>query len=122
MVWAATSTMPRPTPPPDAAARSYRRRTPEEVREILLSPLPAIAMAKRYGCSKQAISLIRTGQAYGDLFPEIPRRSATTLGPLSCLDCVNWRGGESPCAEGQPDASEKDPGFANYCEFYAALG
>lgn len=98
---------------------TYRRRTPEEVREILTSRLSLSAMAKRYGCSKQAISLIRAGQAYGDLFPEIPRRSATTQGPLSCLGCISWRGGESPCAEGQPDASERDPGFANYCEFYA---
>lgn len=98
------------------------RRTPEEVREILASREAITALAKRYGCSKQAISLIRTGKAYANLWPEIPRRGAVTPGALSCLDCLHWRGGDNPCREGVPDASESDLGFANYCEFYACGG
>lgn len=95
------------------------RRTPNEVREILASRETITALALRYGCTKQAISLIRTGKSYANLWPEIPRRSAATPGILNCLNCTHWRGGAKPCAEGVPDANERDPGFASYCEFYA---
>ena len=104
------------------------RRTPEQVRKILTSRETLTALAKRYGCSKQAISLIRLGKAYANLWPEIPRRGAPAPatpgapGALSCLDCLHWRGGDRPCREGVPDASESDLGFANYCEFYACGG
>lgn len=101
----------------------YRRRTPEEVREILLSEETAAVLAERYGCTESALGQIRLGKAYADLWPEIPRRgfiaASATPGALSCLNCTHWRGGAKPCAEGVPDASERDPGFANYCEFHA---
>lgn len=55
---------PRPTSP-----------TPDQVREILLATGSDQAIARQVGRCAALVRLIRCGQAYGELWPELPRRS-----------------------------------------------
>jgi hypothetical protein len=46
--------------------RARRRFTPEQVREVRLSALPAAALARQFGFSQSSVAAIRRGETYRD--------------------------------------------------------
>lgn len=66
------------------------------------------AVARQYGCSAAMVGLIRSGQAYRDLWDP-----ALAVGTISCLNCIHW--GDGGCSLGLPEAIEIGPQFAREC-------
>jgi hypothetical protein len=92
---------------------AFRKLSRDEAIAVILSPLPQRELATIYGITRQAISRIKTGQQYRDIYEEIypPRK-----GPLlHCVECLHWR--RDNCGLGFPEAGET---FASDCAAYIA--
>jgi hypothetical protein len=93
---------------------TFRRITPEEVRQVLLHGGSIRKIAADLGRSHSSVHAILNGRIYADLFPELPRRK--TPGQLSCLQCEHYRGRR--CGMGHPDMELEGPSFANDCSTF----
>lgn len=111
----------------DHKVLNLKRFTPEEVKLILTDPRPGTELAELFGVTHQSVSQVRTGHAYKDLWPEIPRRGGvksqriTTALPKAaksnCRDCVHWW--QKQCSLGVPEAGGV---FADECSFFELEG
>jgi hypothetical protein len=96
-----------------------RSLTPEQVYTVLTSPESATKLSERLPGSRTLFCEIRKGNAYADLFPEIPRKQARKQ--KSCQDCCflisGWRSGksENPCSLGIPEAEKFGANYATDC-------
>lgn len=88
--------------------------TPDDVRLVLTSELPAYQLGRQLGRSKEAIAAIRRGVLHRNTCPEIPRWRGQS-GP-SCHDCKHWA--RDRCGMGFPDPGEEGPGFAADCSLF----
>lgn len=71
------------------------------VVDILTSPEIDAHVAKRYGITRQAVNMIRRGQTYPNVRPDIERRPGRIL---YCHNCIQWDQGR--CLLGFPEAQE----------------
>jgi hypothetical protein len=108
----------------DSRPLNNRRLTPVEVRTILTDSRTGAELARFFGVSHQAVNQVRTGRAYRDLWPELPRvfpkehykkPHVIQVDPtkLQCRDCTHWWQGR--CGLGVPEAGGA---FADECSFY----
>lgn len=109
----------------DTASTGRRYLSSDAVRNVLLSigRESINATARRLGCSRQAISLIQTGQTHTKLFPDIPRRpklAAKRPRARSCLHCTSWVGHGQPCRSDVPDCLSEGVAFAVDCDLYSS--
>ena len=109
---------------------SYEGRTspsPEQIREILLSDESDQAVARQIGRSIAVVRLIRIGEVYSELWPEIPRRRRCgerqlkdrpqpQAQAITCLSCQHWS--HDRCSMGFPDPELEGVGFAADCETF----
>lgn len=86
--------------------------SPDAVRDILTSLESGAKLAVKHRCSRQAITAVRRGQIYPDLFPDLPRCAGTT-----CTRCVHWMAGDA-CGLGFPEPLHEGPRFAMYCSAF----
>jgi hypothetical protein len=96
--------------------------TEADVRFILESREGHQALARRFGRTREAIRLVRTGRLYRYLAPDVPRWEPGTAG-ASCYRCRHWEGvGEAgSCGFGFPDPIEEGPTFARDCSSFERL-
>ena len=92
---------------------AFRRLSREDAIEIIRSTLPQRELAKIYGITRQAISRIKTGQQYKDIYEEIYPESKRPL--LHCIECLHWL--PEGCGLEFPEAGEN---FATDCSAYKA--
>jgi len=112
-----------PTHKSDNKPLETRKLTPEEVKLILTDKRDNVKLARLLGVVPQSVSQIRTGRAYKDLWPELPRRAAQVkaLGSvptirstkITCRDCAHWW--QKRCSLEVPEAGGT---FAIECSFY----
>lgn len=69
--------------------------------DILTSPEIDAAAARRHGITRQAVSMIRRGQTYRDVRPDLERRAGRIL---YCHNCIQWD--RDRCLLGFPEAQE----------------
>jgi hypothetical protein len=94
------------------------RLTPEDVRYCLVSTEGIRQVARKLGCSRQAVTAVRRGLSHGDLWPELPRRGAQR-GIKSGRNCWHWDNGS--CLLGLPDPLSKGPACAQDCALFEQL-
>ncbi len=102
-----------------------KRFTPDEVKLVLTDPRSGAELAEIFGVSHQAVSKIRNGLVYKDLWPEIPRvsnRERQRITPplpkaskVNCRDCVHWW--QKKCSLDVPEAGGY---FADECSYFEA--
>lgn len=107
----------------DSRTLNPKRFTPEEVKLILTDPRPGTELAELFNVTPQSVNQVRTGRAYKDLWPEIPRvvpglrrhKAQVTLRSTkaNCRDCSHWWQGR--CSLDVPEAGGT---FAVECSFY----
>jgi hypothetical protein len=107
----------------DSRPLNQKRLTPAEVRMILLDQRSGVQLGKFLDVSPQSIHQVRTGKAYRDLWPELPRivpdrqyvkyEKKVDDSKLSCKSCVHWWQGR--CSLEVPEAGGA---FAEDCSFY----
>jgi hypothetical protein len=106
---------PRAVPPLRNEFKSQCGLTQDDVLQILESPLSDKKTAAVYDCTRQAIANIRTGKAFGYLYPHIKRRDLKQEHAPKCTNCSHWN--DSTCSFGFPEADE-DPAFAAECQLF----
>jgi hypothetical protein len=90
-----------------------RSLTLEKVHAILTDRRHTDAeLAAQMGVSRQAVSQVRLGRSWSNVYPELPRRGDW----ISCVNCKHWRHDE--CDLGFPDPIEEGPAFASDCDLY----
>ena len=92
--------------------RARRVLTHEQVQYVLESAGSDRAIAKELGVVHVVISNIRNGKTYGELFPELPRRTN-----VRCAKCQHWY--KSDCYFGFPEPKKEGHLFAALCSFFA---
>jgi hypothetical protein len=112
-----------PTAMSDNRILNFKRFTPEEVKLILTDPRAGTQLAKIFNVAPQSINQVRTGRAYKDLWPELPRVLPEVRnykrGPsvrstkVTCQDCEHWW--QKQCGLGIPEAGGT---FAVECSFF----
>jgi hypothetical protein len=88
------------------------RFTPDVVRDILESHASGKELAVKHHCSRQAITAVRRGEIYPNLFPDLPRSIGTT-----CTRCVHWIAGGN-CGLDFPEPQHEGPRFAAQCSAF----
>ena len=88
-----------------------RRLTRDQVRYVLESALTDRAIAKELGVVHGVIGNIRNGKTYGELFPELPRRTNRR-----CATCIHWM--DSNCSFGFPEPKKEGHLFAALCHYF----
>ena len=83
----------------------------DDVVAILMSKEPQRILAARYKLSRQAISLIKLGYTYKDIYEELqlPEQNKVQF----CCNCLHWN--RESCGLGFPEAGER---FATECVVY----
>jgi hypothetical protein len=109
----------------------------EQTRMVLESHLPHLQIAKQLGCSAWTVAMIRYGDRYADVLPEIPRwerqpAKRSTPHPISCWTCVHCqpltirtssnKGNKTVarCGLGLPDPIEEGARFARFCNAFVS--
>ena len=82
----------------------------------MLSGKSTLALAEQYGITHQAISQIRLGHTYANIYRELQEGGfvVSSHGKLLCKDCVHWK--KDACGFGFPDAGDD---FATDCSLFA---
>lgn len=117
---------PRPSPGFTGKNRSTAKRgrslTPDDVRQILLSPraLPNSELGRRFDVSYELVRQVRLGRVHATVHPELPRWPDPRRGQpgRTCHNCANWSAGG--CSFGFPEPLEDGPAFALECDLYEA--
>lgn len=101
------------------SAPEQRRLTARQAVAVMLSDKSSASLAEKYGITRQAIDLVRTGQTYVEIYKRLERKGRRLRGQgrLVCEQCVHWRG-ESGCDFGFPDAGGD---FATDCSLFREL-
>lgn len=87
----------------------------DQARDIMLSTKSTLALAEQYGVSHQAISQMRLGQVYVDVYQKLQAEGfeLAAEGVDLCTACKHWISGG--CGFGFPDAGGD---FATDCSLY----
>lgn len=103
------------------ARTNSHKLTPADVLVILQSKEPNHVLAKQFGVTRQAISLVRNGKTYTYVAPHLQRIPVRLKGSqvdrnlTTCKSCVEWDGQE--CFYGFPEAIE-EPTYATDCSLF----
>jgi len=109
----------------------------EQIRMVLESHLPHLQIAKQLGCSSWTVAMIRYGDRYADVLPDITRwerqpAKRSTAHPVSCWQCIhvrsftirtnNNKGSRvvPRCGLGLPDPIEDGARFARFCAAFVS--
>jgi len=109
----------------------------EQTRMVLESHLPHIQIAKQLGCSAWTVAMIRYGDRYADVLPDIPRwerqpAKRSDPHPISCWTCIHCQpitirtsrhaGNKvvARCGLGLPDPIEEGARFARFCAAFTS--
>lgn len=93
-------------------AGPMRKWEEHEIRDILTSFESNRALAARYGCGRNAISLIRLGRTHPHIATDVPRRSPKSR---SCPGCVHWQQRSQRCGIGVPEVAIEGQLWARWC-------
>lgn len=82
----------------------------------MLSGRSTLALALEFGMTHQAISQIRLGHTYADIYRRLQEDGfeVASHGKLLCKDCVHWK--NDACGFEFPDAGDD---FATDCSLFA---
>jgi len=86
----------------------------EQVKEALTSDVPHASLARKFGCSPQAVRDVRYGRSYVGVFPDLPRRNRFTGPRRFCRDCIHRI--NDKCSMGFPEAKLNT--YAQVCPVY----
>jgi hypothetical protein len=109
----------------------------EQIRLILETQSPHKRIAEQLGCSAWTIAMVRFGDRYSDVLPEIPRwerqpSTRSTAHPVNCWNCIHGRsttvrnanntGSKNVvrCGLGLPDPIEEGARFARFCAAFVS--
>jgi hypothetical protein len=90
-----------------SSVRPVMNEKEKYVFDVLTSGLSGAELARKYGKTRAAISLVKLGKSHVNTLPELPR-------PRSCKKCIHWL--RESCGYGFPEAIDEN--FATYCNVY----
>lgn len=92
-----------------------RALSPAQAAEVILSKKSTVALAADYGITHQAISQIRSGRIYAEVYAKLEKQGYRLSGQDKklCNDCQHW--GRYGCSFGFPDAGDD---FATDCDLF----
>ena len=95
----------------------YRTRSlsPGQAAAVMLSDKSSLALAAEYGITHQAISQIRLGRVYADVYARLKEQGhkLRSHGKQLCADCKHWT--QAGCGFNFPEAGGD---FATDCDLY----
>ena len=88
-----------------------RRLGTQDVEYVLKSAKSDRSIANELGVVHVVISNIRNGKTYGEIRPDLPRRTNKR-----CPMCVHWQ--YSKCTFGFPEPKKEGHLFAAFCSYF----